>query len=1117
MIFRSSYADIFIPDRPLTEFVLDRAVELADKPAFIEGLTNRTVSYGQLASSIAKVASNLAARGFSKGDVLAIYSPNLPEYAIAFYAVATLGGITTTVNPSYTTQELAYQLNDAGAKYLLTIPELLEQALEAVAQSKIEEVFVFGEANGATSFSLLLEGEAKVPSIQFTPEADLVGLFYSSGTTGLPKGVMYTHQTFLANFHQFQHCEPMSEADTLIGVLPFFHAYGMNMLNYSLACGATIVTMPHFELEIFLNLMEKHKITRIYVAPPIVLALATQPIVDKYNLSSLRAITSGAAPLNPNLIQQCQKRFSNCVVKEVYGSTETLMCMGSLDERDKIKPGSVGQCIRNIECQIIDVDTGQSLNYNQLGELWIRGSQLMKGYWNNPEATANAIDSEGWFHTGDIAYIDEDGYFYIVDRIKDLIKCNGYSIAPAELEAVLLSHPAIADACVIPVEHASSGQIPKAFVVLKDKSKATPEEIIEFTVAKVAPYKRIRQLEFIEQIPKSPAGKILRRLLIHQELKKIRDESEAIMNPTEFRQKLEAAGSASDVRSVVMAHVQSLIIQVLGLDSSLIISPQQGLVNLGMDSVMAIQLKSHLENSFKCLLPSTLAFVYPTVETLVDFLISEPLLAKATCDSANVVTFIPQASSWHPFQYREFNSLSSMTTLPSNIHIPLSQIQRCLWDRMQLRPDTNAYHVNFAVNFTGSLCLKTLEQSFNEVLHRHEILRTTFTILDGQPVQVITPFQLLPLKIVDLQNLSLTKRDAEAEKIMISLFQEPFNLTNSLLIKVICLRIAPQEHRLLISMHHLISDGLSVGIFYRELRKIYQALTTNKFIDAETILPKLQFQHQDFVSWEQQFLQERLQEPQQDYWQKKLIDAHPTVLPPDYSQQSGDYNLAADFYSLVLPDDLLTSIKHLSERQGVTVFVILLATLKISLFKWTGQTDILLAGLHNSRNKIELEKMIGCIFTQVYWRSKISETQTGLMFLNQVQQTLVEALANQDILLFSNLPVIKQDWAKDIPPMINISNVYAHNLPTKWNEELECQILDAMSAFNEMWTNFENIQLFYLSYPTEYYEKLMIKIFFNVSVYKKETIEQFINSYQEILHNFVHQPDMKVLDIIKLV
>jgi thioester reductase-like protein len=353
MIFNSPYPDTAICEQPLTEFVLQRAVELADKPALIDGLTNSLIRYKQLADFIYGGAIGLAARGFSKGDVLAIYSPNLPEYAIAFHAAATLGGIITTVNPSYTAEELAYQLNDAGAKYLITIPELVAQALEAVGQSKVEEVFVFGEADGATSFSVLLESEGEIPKVHINPQSDLVALLYSSGTTGMPKGVMHTHHTFVSNFHQFQNCEPVSEADAVIGVLPFFHCYGMLMLNYSLAKGATIVTMPRFDLETFLSLIEKHKITRIHVVPPILLALAKQAIVDKYNLSSLRVLTSAAAPLSHQLIKECEQRLPNCIVKQAYGTTETCLNSHTPDEHDKIKPGSVGQCLSHVECQIV--------------------------------------------------------------------------------------------------------------------------------------------------------------------------------------------------------------------------------------------------------------------------------------------------------------------------------------------------------------------------------------------------------------------------------------------------------------------------------------------------------------------------------------------------------------------------------------------------------------------------------------------------------------------------------------------------------------------------------------------------------------------------------------------
>ncbi len=516
MIFHSPYAEVSIPEVTLTEYMLQGAAGRANKPAVIDGPSGRTLTYGQLIDSVRHAAAGLAQRGMKKGDVLAIYSPNLPEYVIAFNAVASIGGINTTVNPTYTADELAYQLNDAKAKYLLTIPQLLDKALEAAKQSAVEEVFVFGEAEGATPFSALLDNDGQPPQVQINPREDLVALPYSSGTTGLPKGVMLTHYNLVANVEQCKDIEAYNEDDVLIGILPFYHIYGMEViLNFGIYKGATIVTMPRFDMEQFLQLMQDYKITRGYLVPPIILALAKHPLVDKYDLSKLKLIMSGAAPLSAELSQALAKRLG-CVVKQGYGLTETSpVTHVNPDDPTKAKDGSIGPCVANTECKIVDYETGAEQGANERGEIWVRGPQVMRGYLNRPEATAHMIDAEGWLHTGDVAYADDEGYFYIVDRVKELIKYKGLQVAPAELEALLLTHPAVADAAVIPIPDVDAGEIPKAFVVLK--GEATADELMAFVAQHVAPHKKVRQLEFVAQIPKSTSGKILRRVLVEQE------------------------------------------------------------------------------------------------------------------------------------------------------------------------------------------------------------------------------------------------------------------------------------------------------------------------------------------------------------------------------------------------------------------------------------------------------------------------------------------------------------------------------------------------------------------------------------------------------------------------
>jgi acyl-CoA synthetase (AMP-forming)/AMP-acid ligase II len=517
MIYRSPYPDLDIPNVTLQDFLFEHAATHADKAALIDGPSGRTVTYGQLVSAVRRTAAGLAARGFGKGDVFAIYSPNVPEYAIAFLGVATAGGVSTTVNPLYTADELKRQLVGSGAKFLLTVPQCLETAHEATTGTSVEEVFVFGEAEGATPFTALANTDRTPPDVELDPRKDLVALPYSSGTTGLPKGVMLTHRNLVANLCQTHSVEQLSDAEVLIGILPFYHIYGMTVImSGALRAGATIVTMPRFDLKQFLDLVQRHGVTMGYLVPPIVLALAKHPLVDDYNISTLRDIMSGAAPLPEPVAIACTERHG-LMLRQGYGLTETSPVTHANGKNMEIKIGSVGSVLPNTEYRIVDLGTGSDAETGQLGEVWLRGPQVMKGYLNDPDATRNMIDDDAWLHSGDIGYADTDGYLFVVDRVKELIKYKGMQVAPAELEAIIQAHSAVADVAVIPVPDLEAGEIPKAFVVLRPDAQATAEEIMAYVAGQVAPHKKVRRVEFIDAIPKVPSGKILRRELRDRE------------------------------------------------------------------------------------------------------------------------------------------------------------------------------------------------------------------------------------------------------------------------------------------------------------------------------------------------------------------------------------------------------------------------------------------------------------------------------------------------------------------------------------------------------------------------------------------------------------------------
>ncbi len=524
MILRSPYPSIDIPNSALVPYVMARAAELGDKVAIRCGASGREYTYAALHDAILRVAAGLHARGVRKGDVVGLVSPNIPEFAIVFFAVTQIGAICSTVNPVATAEEIGAQFADSEAVCLITISLFVDKCQTAARlASSVREIIAIGESEveGVISFAELFAHGNTPPAVDIDPANDVAALPYSSGTSGIPKGVMLTHRNLVANLAQMAAAGATRESDRVVGVLPFFHIYGMVVImGAGLRAGATIVSMPRFELEPFLQLLQDEKITVAFVVPPIVLALAKHPVVSKYDLQSLRWVSSGAAPLGADLAQACQDRLQ-VRVSQGYGLTETspVTHFHPVDSEMQ-RLASVGPPVSNTECRVVDPLSGNDVTAGERGELWIRGPQVMKGYFNKPEATAMCMTEDGWFKTGDVAVVDDLGWFAIVDRVKELIKYKGLQVAPAELEALLLSHPDIADAAVIPVPDDEAGEIPKAFVVAR--AALTADAVMHFVAERVSHYKKVRQVEFVDAIPKSPSGKILRRLLVDQEHERLR-------------------------------------------------------------------------------------------------------------------------------------------------------------------------------------------------------------------------------------------------------------------------------------------------------------------------------------------------------------------------------------------------------------------------------------------------------------------------------------------------------------------------------------------------------------------------------------------------------------------
>ncbi|RUP52394.1 hypothetical protein BC936DRAFT_144630 [Jimgerdemannia flammicorona] len=554
MIFKSLFPDIVLPKTGIVQYIFSNPYGASEsKPILIDGLTNETITLGELRSLVNRFAACLQDQfGFKRGEVVAVYSCNQIDYSVPLFGTLAAGGIVSPVNPAYNEKELVFQLKEAHATVLITHPSGIDVAIKAAKAVGIpkERVLLFGgkAVDGLKPYkSILGKREAKPVEYSFE-EAKTTTAFlcFSSGTTGQSKGVETTHLNMTSNIAQQDLFEKAVNRgnETYLGVLPFYHIYGLNVLIHlhlylyrpifilhylwshrsilSLSSfilttfqGCPLVVMQKFNFVDFCDVLQRHKVTIAHIVPPIAILLTKSPVVKNYDLSSIKLFWSGAAPLSAELSQDLTTRLGSRI-KQGYGMTESSP-VSHIVPTENIIEGSVGLLMPSMEAKIVDKD-GKELGYGQAGELWLRGPNVMKGYLNNPKATRETLDAEGFLHTGDVAYVDRNGFFYIVDRLKELIKYKGFQIPPAELEALLLTSPLVVDAAVIGVNDPSQAtELPRAYIVLAQGVPATPEtakSIEKFVEERVGQHKKLRGgVKFLAVIPKSSSGKILRRYL----------------------------------------------------------------------------------------------------------------------------------------------------------------------------------------------------------------------------------------------------------------------------------------------------------------------------------------------------------------------------------------------------------------------------------------------------------------------------------------------------------------------------------------------------------------------------------------------------------------------------
>jgi len=475
-----------------------------------------------------RFANGLIRLGVKKGDRIAVFLPNIPQFITAYFGTLKAGAVVTTISPLHREGEVTYQLCDSEAEVIVTQDSLYPIVQAVREKTRLSTVVVTSqEAKAAPSFpntlslqQLMQKAGTNMPKLEVNPVEDLAALQYTGGTTGTPKAAMLTHTNLVSNAVAFaSRIEGKPAKETFLVALPLSHIYGLTTsLNVPISLAATLVLLPRFTSASALQAIERHRVTVFCGVPTMYQSLLADTELDKYDLTSIRVCISGAAPLPPQVQRQFMQ-VTGGLLAEGYGLTEAspvTHCNPADPTTRTVKVGSIGLPLQDTEAKIVNLETGDTPRAGETGELAVRGPQVMKGYWRKPEETA-AVLRDGWLLTGDIARMDEDGYFYITDRKKDLIKFKGFSVYPRELEDILYDHPAVKLCAVVGKPDLRAGELPKAYVVLKAGGAASAEELMAFVNGKVAPYKAIRELEFKKTLPLSSAGKVLRRVLLEEQ------------------------------------------------------------------------------------------------------------------------------------------------------------------------------------------------------------------------------------------------------------------------------------------------------------------------------------------------------------------------------------------------------------------------------------------------------------------------------------------------------------------------------------------------------------------------------------------------------------------------
>jgi amino acid adenylation domain-containing protein len=967
----------------LAALLADRAEQYPDAPAILA--PGRTpLTYCGLWQHVNNVVQTLHAMELNRHDRIALALPNGPEMAVAVVAVAA-GATCVPLHPAYGPDEYHAYLAALHPKVLI-VQAGTDSAACVVARARGIHVLELSPRLDAEAglFRLIDEKHPRAELPAFAQPDDVALVLQTAGTTSQPKTVPLTHTNICASAYATGMALALTVSDRCLNVLPLFHAHALlTALLASLAAGASVVCTAGFSAPQFFAWMAEFRPTWSTAVPALYQAILEHAALHREIIapSSLRFLRTSSAALPPALHTALERVFGVPVLG-AYGMTETSSQIACNPLPPHVrKVGSVGVAA-GPEVAIMDAE-GTLLPAGQTGEIVARSTSVMQGYDNDPPANRSAF-RHGWFRTGDQGFMDADGYLFITGRIKELINRSGEKIAPQEVDDVLMAHPAVAQAVTFAMPHTRLGEEVAAAVVLRQGASITEKELRQFVAARLAVFKVPRRVFMVAEVPKGPSGK-LRRLGIAEYLGL---EGLWTTRPDSDTHAAIPRTQAEELLARLWAQVIS--VECVGIHDDFFA--------LGGDSLVATQLISLIREATQVEVSFPRFFDAPTVAEMAKYI-----------EEASQAMPDPRAVLLQP--------------VPRSGPLPTSYAQQRLWFLDQLGLNRHAYHLLEVLLLRGPLQATALAQSLRDIVKRHEVLRTTFTDVAGQPLQVMKPTTYIPMSVVDLQELSQYEREAQVHRLAQAEVQRPFDLTRGPLLRAALVHLADDEYVLLLTMHHIISDGWSHGVFWRELALLYEAYTTGQ----PARLPALSLQYADFAHWQQQWLQGEVMETQLAYWKQQLAGMLTLQLPTDHQRPAVQtFRGARHFFTI--PLTLTHALKTLGQRHGVTLFMILLAAFQTLLHRYTGQDDIAVGSLIANRNRVELEGLIGFFVNTLVLRTDLSDDPSFRELLTRVRTVTLGAYEHQDMPFEKLLEALRPPRDLSRTPLFQILFVL-HNTP----------------------------------------------------------------------------------------